>query len=34
MKTPGVVARLQEELDSAIPQGTDIPTYEMVKGDP
>ncbi|KIN06832.1 hypothetical protein OIDMADRAFT_111123 [Oidiodendron maius Zn] len=31
MKTPGVIAKLQEELDSAIPQGTDIPTYEMVK---
>lgn len=31
MKTPGVVERLQSELDAAIPKGVDIPTYEMVK---
>lgn len=30
-KTPGVLVRLQKELDAAIPQGTAIPTYDMVK---
>jgi benzoate 4-monooxygenase len=30
-KTPGVVAKLQKELDKAIPQGIDIPSFEMVK---
>jgi benzoate 4-monooxygenase len=30
-KTPGVLERLQMELDSAIPQGIDIPTFEIVK---
>lgn len=31
VKTPGVLAKLQKELDAAIPKGIDIPTYEMVK---
>ena len=30
-KTPGVLQKLQKELDEAIPAGCDIPTYEMVK---
>jgi benzoate 4-monooxygenase len=30
-KTSGVVEKLQEELDKAIPSGVDIPSYEMVK---
>lgn len=30
-KTPGVLEKLQLELDEAIPAGVDIPTYEMVK---
>lgn len=31
LHTPGVMARLQEELDRAIPAGVTIPGYEMVK---
>lgn len=31
VKTPGVVEKLQRELDAAIPQDVDIPTYDMVK---
>ncbi|TAQ89544.1 hypothetical protein B7494_g2128 [Chlorociboria aeruginascens] len=30
-KTPGVLAGLQKELDSAIPAGIDIPSFDMVK---
>ena len=30
-KTPGVVEELQRELDAAIPQSVDIPSYDMVK---
>jgi benzoate 4-monooxygenase len=30
-KTPGVLQRLQKELDMAIPSGVDVPTFEMVK---
>lgn len=30
-KTPGVLEKLQRELDAAIPQGADIPTFDMVK---
>ena len=29
--TPGIVARLQAELDAAVPAGTDVPSFEMVK---
>jgi benzoate 4-monooxygenase len=29
--TPGVVEKLQKELDDAIPAGVDVPTYDMVK---
>jgi len=30
-KTPGVLQKLQKELDEAIPAGVDVPTYDMVK---
>ena len=30
-KTPGVLEKLQKELDDAIPAGCDVPTYNMVK---
>lgn len=30
-KTPGVIEKLQKELDIAIPAGVDVPTYDMVK---
>lgn len=30
-KTPGVLQKLQKELDDAIPAGVDVPTYDMVK---
>jgi len=30
-KTPGVLEKLQKELDEAIPAGVDVPTYDMVK---
>lgn len=30
-KTPGVLQKLQKELDEAIPAGVDVPTFEMVK---
>jgi benzoate 4-monooxygenase len=30
-KTPGVVEKLQKELDAAIPDAIDIPSYDMVK---
>lgn len=33
-KTPGVLEKLQAELDEAIPPGTDVPTYDMIKGLP
>ncbi len=29
--TPGVLARLQAELDAAIPDGVDVPTFDMVR---
>jgi len=29
--TPGVIEKLQKELDAAIPAGVDVPTYDMVK---
>lgn len=31
LKTKGVMARLQKELDEAIPEGVDIPEYDTVK---
>ena len=31
LRTPGVYAKLQNELDEAIPDGCDVPTYDMVK---
>ena len=31
LKTPGVMEKLQRELDAAIPEGVTIPHYEMVK---
>lgn len=31
LKTPGVLQKLQKELDQAIPVGTDIPTFDTVK---
>jgi len=34
VKTPGVLEKLQKELDAEIPAGVDIPTYEMVKNLP
>jgi benzoate 4-monooxygenase len=30
-KTPGVLQKLQKELDEAIPEGMEIPTFDMVK---
>ncbi|KAI1845366.1 hypothetical protein JX266_008461 [Neoarthrinium moseri] len=33
-KTPGVLSKLQAELDSAIPDGVDVPSYEMVRNLP
>ncbi|KAJ9139347.1 Benzoate 4-monooxygenase [Pleurostoma richardsiae] len=30
-RTPGVLQKLQAELDAAIPDGIDVPTFEMVK---
>jgi len=30
-KTPGVLQKLQKELDEAIPTGVDVPTFDMVK---
>ncbi|KAE8447509.1 hypothetical protein EG329_010639 [Mollisiaceae sp. DMI_Dod_QoI] len=30
-KTPGVLQKLQKELDDAIPAGVDVPTFEMVR---
>ncbi|RDW60166.1 benzoate para-hydroxylase [Coleophoma crateriformis] len=33
-KTPGVLAKLQEELDAAIPAGTNVPTFDMVQSLP
>ncbi|SPO02042.1 probable benzoate 4-monooxygenase cytochrome P450 [Cephalotrichum gorgonifer] len=34
VRTPGVLRKLQEEIDAAIPDGTAIPTYESVKNLP
>lgn len=31
VRTPGVIARLQVELDAAIPGEVDVPTYDMVR---
>lgn len=31
LKTPGVVDKLQKELDEAIPDGIDVPDFEAVK---
>ena len=31
LKTPGVIEKLQKELDAAIPDGVIVPEYEMVK---
>lgn len=31
LKTPGVMLRLQKELDEAVPEGVVVPEYEMVK---
>ena len=31
LKTPGVMSRLQKELDDAMPAGVEIPTYDNVK---
>lgn len=31
IRTPGVIEKLQEELDAAIPGNFEVPTYEMVK---
>lgn len=31
LKSPGVMAKLQKELDQAIPQGTVVPEFERVK---
>ncbi len=31
LKTPGVMEKLQRELDAAIPDGVEIPEYDMVK---
>ncbi|CZR54201.1 cytochrome P450 67 [Phialocephala subalpina] len=30
-KTPGVLQKLQKELDEAIPEGIDVPSFEMVR---
>lgn len=34
VKTPGVLQKLQAELDAAIPSNFDVPTYDMVKNLP
>ncbi|KAK3995518.1 benzoate 4-monooxygenase [Cladorrhinum sp. PSN332] len=31
VRTPGVMAKLQAELDSALPENMDVPTFEMVR---
>ncbi|ROW01955.1 hypothetical protein VMCG_05598 [Cytospora schulzeri] len=31
VRTPGVLEKLQAELDGAIPEGVDVPTYDMVR---
>lgn len=31
LKTPGVFEKLQKELDEAIPEGVDVPSFETVK---
>jgi len=31
LKNPRVIEKLQQELDQAIPDGVDVPTYDMVK---
>lgn len=31
VRTPGVIEKLQRELDAAIPAGVDVPTYEQVR---
>jgi benzoate 4-monooxygenase len=31
LKTPGVLQKLRRELDEAIPEGIDVPSFEMVK---
>ena len=31
LKTPGIMEKLQKELDAAIPDGVEIPEYDMVK---
>ena len=31
LKTPGVVQKLQQELDEAIPEGVDVPDFETVR---
>jgi len=31
LKTPGVIEKLQKELDEAIPEGVDVPDFEAVK---
>jgi len=31
VRTPGVMAKLQAELDAALPAGLDVPTFEMVR---
>lgn len=31
VRTPGVLARLQAELDGAVPEGVDVPSYDMVR---
>ena len=31
LKTPGIMEKLQRELDAAIPDGVEIPEYDMVK---
>ncbi|TEA12475.1 Benzoate 4-monooxygenase [Colletotrichum sidae] len=30
-RTPGVLERLQEELDAAVPEGCNVPTFDMVR---
>lgn len=34
MRTPGVIPRLQKELDNALPKDIDVPTHAMVKDIP
>ena len=31
LRTPGVMEKLQTELDQAVPEGIDVPKYDMVK---